>query len=135
MPIDALGEWTADAFHLGDVVYRRRLHAAQAAEVLDQRLAALCPDAGNLVQHGGRALLAAAGAVADDGEAVRLVADRLDEMQPGGRGGELQAARPRLDDQLLQPGLALRAFRHADHAHLVKAEVGEHRARDADLTL
>src|SRR4051812_15251792 len=135
MPIDALGERTADAFHLGDVVDRGRLHAAQAAEVLDQRLAALRADAGNLVQHGSRALFAAASAVADDGEAMRLVADRLDEVQRRVRRRELQGARVRLDDQLFQPGLALGTFGHAHHTQLVQAEVGEYRAGDTDLTL
>src|SRR3954469_13033626 len=135
MPIDALGEWTADAFDLGDVVDRRRLHAAQATEVLDQRLAALGADAGNLVQHRGRARLAPASAMADDGEAVRLVADRLDEVQSRVRRRELQAARIRLDDQLFQAGLALRALGDAHHADLMQAEIGEHRPRDTDLTL
>src|ERR1051325_11548211 len=114
MPVDALRERPADAFDLGDVVDRRRLYAAQAAEVLDQRLPALRADAGDLVQHRSGALLAAAGAVADDGEAVCLVADRLDEMQPRVRRRKLQAARFRFDDQLFQPGLSLRAFGHAD---------------------
>src|SRR5947207_14841370 len=123
MPIDALGERTADAFHLGDVVDRRRLYAAQAAEVLDQCLAALRADAGNLIQHRGRARLAAASAVADDGEAVRLVADRLDEMQRRVRRRELQAARLRLDDQLLEARLALRSLGDAHHADLMQAEI------------
>src|ERR1051325_1790665 len=135
MPVDALRERPADAFDLGDVVDRRRLHAAQAAEVLDQRLPALRADARDLVQHRGGARLAAARAVPDHGEAVRLIADRLDEMQPGVRGRELQASRLRLDDELLHPGLALRALGDPDHAYLVQAEVGEHAARDADLTL
>src|SRR5688572_25756536 len=101
MLIDALGERAADAFHLGDVVDRRGLHAAQAAEMLDQRLAALRADARNLVQHRRGARLAAARTMADHGEAVRLVADRLDEMQPSVRGRELERARLRLEDELL----------------------------------
>src|SRR6266481_3092218 len=79
MAIDALGERAADALHLGDVVDRRRLHAAQPAEMLDQRLAPLRADAGDLVEHRGGARLGAPRAMADDREAVRLVADRLDE--------------------------------------------------------
>src|SRR5205085_690671 len=133
MAVDALGERPADALDLGDIVDRRGLHAAQAAEMLDQRLAALGADAGNLVQHRGRALFAPPRAVANDGEAVRLVADRLDEMQRRMRRRELQTARARLDDQLLQSGLALGPLRHADEAYLVQAEIGEHGTRDADL--
>src|SRR5947209_5445824 len=81
VPVDALGERAADPFHLGDVVDRRCLDAAQAAEMLEQGLPALGADAGNLAQHGGGARLGAARAVADDRKAMRLVADRLDEMQ------------------------------------------------------
>src|SRR5205823_1963261 len=46
---------------------------------------------------------------------------------------ELQTARVRLDDQLLQSGLALRPLCHADEAYLVQAEIGEQGTRDADL--
>src|SRR5437588_9909231 len=133
MAVNPLGERPADALDLGDIVDRRGLHAAQAAEMLDQRLAALGADAGNLVQHRGRALFAPPRPVANDGEAVRLVADRLDEMQRRMRRRELQTARVRLDDQLLQSGLALRPLCHADEAYLMQAEIGEHGTRDADL--
>src|SRR6185295_7451805 len=83
--VDALGQRPADSRHLGDVVDRRGLHAAQSAERLDQRLAALGADAGNLVQHRSGARLAAARAVAEHREAMRLVADLLDQMQSGMR--------------------------------------------------
>src|SRR4051794_23083063 len=65
--VDALGERTADSRHLGDVVDRGGLHPAKTAEMLDQRLAPLGPDAGDLVQHRGGARLPATGAVSDDG--------------------------------------------------------------------
>src|SRR5678815_153802 len=86
--------------------------------MLDQRLAALGADARDLVQHGGGASLAASRAVSYHGEAVRLVADLLDEMEPGVGGRELEAALLRLEDELLQARLALGTLRHADHAHL-----------------
>src|SRR5258706_15623723 len=116
MFVDALGERAADAFHLRDVVYSRGLHAAQPAEMLDQRLAALRADAWNLVEHGRGARFSAPRAMADDGEAVRLVADRLDEVQPGVRGRQLQGARVGLQDQLFEAGFALGALRDPDHA-------------------
>src|ERR1051325_1492750 len=89
--VDALRERTADALHLGDIVDRGGLHAPQSAEMLDQRLAALGADARDLVEHRGGARLAAPRAVPDDGEAVRLVADRLDQVQAGVRRRELHA--------------------------------------------
>src|SRR5881392_1198048 len=49
-------------------------------------------------------------AVADDRETVRLVANRLDEVQAGMRRRELQAARIGFDDQLLEARLALGAL-------------------------
>src|ERR671915_2102187 len=107
MPVDALGERPADALDLGDVVDRRGLHAAQPAEMLDQRLAPLRADARDLVQHRRGARLAAARAMPDHREPVRLVADRLNEMQARMRRRELQRARLRLDDELLLAGLAL----------------------------
>src|SRR5919109_3269880 len=106
MTIDALGERPADALDLGDVVDRRRLHATQAAEVLDQRLATLRADARYFIEHGRGAALAAARAVADHREAMGFVADRLDEVQRRVRRRELQRARLRFDDQLLHAGLA-----------------------------
>src|SRR5712671_1142381 len=133
MLVDALRERTADPFHLRDLVDRRGLHAAQAAEMLDQRLAPLRADAGDLVEHGSGARFAAPRAMTDDGEAVRLVTDRLDEVQPGIRRRQLEGARLRLEDQLLEAGLALGAFRHADHADLVQAELDQRRARGAHL--
>src|ERR1700730_5614436 len=107
MLVDALGERAADPLHFRDIVYRRGLHTAQSAKVLDKRLAPLRADAGDLVEHRGGAGLAAARSMADDGEAVRLVADRLDEVQAGMRGRQLQGARLGLQDQLLRAGLAL----------------------------
>src|SRR5688572_14483453 len=117
--IDTLGERAADAFDLGDVVDRRSLHPAQAAEVLDQRLAALRADARDLVQHRGGARLAAARTVAEHREAVGLVADLLDEMQAGVRRRQLQGARLGLEDQLLLAGLAPRPLGDADDANLM----------------
>src|SRR4051812_38907564 len=133
MPVDALRERPADAFHLRDIVDRRRLHAAQAAEMLDQRLASLGTDAGNFVQHRRGATLSAPRAMPDDRKPVRLIADLLDEMQAGMRWRELEAACLGLDDELFHAGLAFRSFRHADDRHLVEPQVGEHGPRDADL--
>src|SRR5258708_3178870 len=135
MTVNALGERAANPFHFRDVVYRRRLDAAQSAEVLDQRLAALGADAGDLVQHRSGARLAAPRAMADDRETVRLVADRLDEVQPRMHRRKLQGARFGLEDQLFETGLALGTFRHADYAHLVQAGLHQRRPGWVDLRL
>src|SRR5712664_2146489 len=134
MLVDALGERAADPLHFRDIVHRRGLNAAQSAKVLDQRLAPLRADAGNLVEHRGGARLAAARPMPDDGKAVRLVADRLDEVQARMRGRKLQGARPGLQDQLLHAGLALRPFRDAYDAGLVQAKLDERSARRAHLS-
>src|SRR3954463_9263537 len=125
MAIDALGERPADSRDLGDVIHRRRLDPAQPAEVLDQGLAALGADARDLVQHGSRASFAASRPMSQDGEAVRLVADLLDEMEPGVGRRKLEAALLRLEDQLLHPRFALRALGHAHDAHLVQTQISQ----------
>src|SRR5262245_4418420 len=131
--VDALGERPADSRHLGDVVDRGGLDASQAPKMLDQRLAALGADSRDLVQHRGGARLAAARPVADHGEAVRLVANLLDEMQAGMRGRELEAALLGFEDELLHAGFALGALRHAHDAGLVQPQVGQCGPRRADL--
>ena len=71
----------------------------------------------------------------DDREAVRLVADLLDEMQARMRRRELQRARLRFEDQLFLSGLALGPFGHADHADLVQAQIMQDCSSDAHLPL
>ena len=93
MSVDSLRERPADACHAGKVVDRRCLDTAQPAEVREQPLPALRADAGNLVQRRGHARFAAARAVADHGEAMRLVANLLDQVQGGIVRRELQRLR------------------------------------------
>src|SRR5258706_16345140 len=81
--VDLFRERTADAVHFGNFIDGSRLHALQAAEMREQLLPAPRSDAGNLGEHRGGARLAALGTMADDGEAVRLVADALDQVQAG----------------------------------------------------
>src|SRR4029079_10561366 len=133
MPIDALGQRPADAFHLRDVVPRGCLHAAQTAEVLDQRLATLGANPRNLIQHRRGALFAAPRTARDDSEAVRLVADRLDQVEPRVGRSELERPRFGLDDQLFEAGLSFSTLRAFHHAYLVQSEIGEHAAGYAHL--
>ena len=57
----------------------------------------------------------------------------LDEMQPGMLRRQLQRLPLGLEDQLLQPRLALRPLGHADQRDVVQAELGEPRARRVHL--
>src|SRR5882672_10794083 len=86
LPVDLLGELAADALDLRQVLHAR----AHARDPLER---------------GRGAALRAAGAMPGDGEAVRLVADLLDEVQP--RMVRRQPHRLSSDPQLLQARLAL----------------------------
>src|SRR5580765_2877063 len=81
--VDALGERAADSRHARQVVHARRLQAAQAAEVREQRLALARADAGDVLERRRGARLRPPGAMTLDGEAVRFVADLLKQMQSG----------------------------------------------------
>ena len=52
---DSLRERTADSGHVRKIVDACRLHALQAAEMREQRMAALGPDAADLLQRRSRA--------------------------------------------------------------------------------
>src|SRR5471032_381909 len=125
--VNAFGELAADAFHPRQILDTRSQHALKSTEVLQEPLAAPRPHGGNLLEARRRARLAAARAVARDREAVRLVADLLDEMQRRMIGR--QAARLVLagHEELLHAGLALHALGHADHADVMQAEILHHR--------
>ena len=79
--IDALRERARDARRAREIVDARRLHAAQAAEMREQRLPLLAADAGDLLQRRRRARLRAPRAMTLDREAMRLVANLLQQMQ------------------------------------------------------
>src|SRR5215831_10567957 len=133
LPVDLLGELAADAFDLGEVLDARAHHPFQAPEPGQQLLAPLRAHAGDALERGGGAALGAPRAVPGDGEAVRLVADVLDQVQPGMIGR--QPERTLADPQLLEPGLALRALRDADQRDIREADLGERGLRRADLPL
>jgi hypothetical protein len=80
---DLLRQRPAHPGHPREVVDARRLHALQAAEVGEQRLPLLRADAGDLLQRRRRPRLRPAGAMTLDREPVRLVADLLQQVQPG----------------------------------------------------
>src|SRR4051812_32348999 len=98
VPVDAFSERAADSFDLCDLVDGCGFHAAQPAEMLQKGLPPPGSDTGDLAEHRRSARLAPARTMADDGEAVRLVADGLDQVQPRVRRRELDAPRFRLED-------------------------------------
>src|SRR5215831_4012061 len=112
LPVDFLSELAADAFDLGQVLDASAHHALETSESGQQLLAPLRPDAGDAFERGGRAALGAPCTMPGDREAVRLVADMLDQVQAGMVGRQPEGALA--DPQLLQPGLALGALGDAD---------------------
>ena len=90
----------ADPGNLGDLADGRRPQPLHRAEVLEQRLPAGRPEAGDLVQRARRHRLGPLAAVVGDGEAVRLVADPLEQVEAlagaraGSPGRRRRAARP-----------------------------------------
>ncbi len=83
----------------------------------------LASDPGDALQRGGAARLGAPTPVTGDGEAVRLVADLLNQMQAGMILRQPQGFVAPRHDQLLQARLALLALRHADHGDLPEPEL------------
>src|SRR5262245_16866049 len=71
----------ADAGNLGEIRGRGALDRLERPEMLQQRPLAARPDAGDFLQAGFADVLSAACAVRPDGEAVRLVAHALDEVE------------------------------------------------------
>ena len=74
-------------------------------------------------------------AVPLDREAMRLVANLLQKVQPRMVGRQVQHLRSIRKDDVLFPGLALRAFRDADQSRVVQPLFGQHVGRDGDLPL
>ncbi|MNV76374.1 hypothetical protein D3C71_1697210 [compost metagenome] len=79
--INRLGKLFTDAGCFGDFIDTGAVELLQAAEMFQQVAPALGPYPGHILQAGHPAGLAAAGAVAGDGETVGLVADLLDQVQ------------------------------------------------------
>src|SRR6266545_1775240 len=101
----------------------------------EQRMAALGPDAADLLQRRSRARLAAPGAMALNGEAVRLVANLLQQVQPRMIRGQRERLVAVGKDDLLEAGLALRALGDADEQRAVQSLLGQYVGCDADVTL
>src|SRR5262249_48093201 len=84
-------------------------------------------DARNLLEPRADAGLAAPGAVALYGEAMRFVPDLLDEMEPGMVRAERHRACAARHEQLLLPGLSCFAFRHRHEREVAQPQSGKPR--------
>src|SRR5882672_7154931 len=133
LPVDLLGELAADALHLRQVFHARTHHALQSAEPRQQLFAALRAHSRNALEARGGAPLGAPRPVPRDRKPVRLVANVLDQVQPGMIGREPHYALA--DPQLLQSGLALRALRDSYERDIRNSDFGESRSRGAELPL
>src|SRR5437899_1027667 len=78
---DALRQLAADARHAREIVHAGRLHATESAEMREQRLPPSCADPGDLLQRRCRARLGPPSAMSLDREAVRFVANLLQQMK------------------------------------------------------
>lgn len=114
--IDSLGQRLVHALDLGDFLDPRRLQARQAAEMSQQVGAPARADPGDVLEPAAGARFLPPAAVAGDGEAMRFVADLLDQLQAlgGGAGAQLAAVG---QQQALVARTAFLALGHAHHQH------------------
>src|SRR4051794_4456742 len=120
--MNALGERSAHAGHLADLVDTGRDQALQPAEMRQQLLPPLGADAVDALQNRRAARTTAPVAMAGDGEAMRLVTNLLDQMESGMIGGETQRLLATGDDQLLEARLALFTLGNADDGDRSQAQ-------------
>src|SRR5438552_8897606 len=131
--VDFFRELSTDPLDLRQVLYARAHAALQAAEPREQLLAAFGADPRNALQRRSGAPLGASRPVPGDGEAVRFIANPLDQMQSGVVGGKRHHALA--DPQLLEPGLSLRALGDAYERNVGESDLGERFSRRAHLSL
>src|SRR3989442_15680080 len=116
--VDFFRELSTDPLDLRQVLYARAHDTLQAAEAREQLLAAFGADPRNALQRRSDAPLGASRPVPGDGEAVRFIANPLDQVQSGVIGRKRQ--RTLADTQFFQPRLPLRALVNAHQPHVGK---------------
>jgi hypothetical protein len=79
--VDLFGQPPRDALDAAQILDGRRLDAIQPAELRQQFAAPRRADAGDIFKPGAAARLGAPGAMANDGETVRLVAYFLYQVE------------------------------------------------------
>src|SRR5262252_10062114 len=111
----------ADPGHLGEIGERGALDRLERAEMVEQGALAGRADARDLLQPRLADVAAPPHAVRADREAMRLIAQPLDEI-------ERRIARLELErlasgqEEGLHPGVTVRAFGHRDERHIDDAE-------------
>ena len=89
---------------------------------------------GDLVERRAADRLGAPRAVRADGEAMRLVAQALEEIEHGIARLEAERRLAR-HEEALAAGVAVGSLGDADHGDVVDAELGQHLARRRELAL
>src|SRR5476649_514570 len=112
--MDFLGEGAGDSGHRLDVLQSRRTHRAGTAEVMQQRALAAGADAGDFVQGRAGKLVGAARAMRAYGEAMRLVAQALQEIEHGIARLERER-RSAWHEEALASGIAVGTLGNADN--------------------
>ena len=121
-----LGRDAGDAFEL---LLGRLEHPLGRAEVLEQRAAPGRADTFDLVEHRLARRRVAALPVERDREAVRLVADPLQQLQPGRVIRQQDRLRPAGNEDLLDP------LGERDHRHPRQVELAHRGQRRRELAL
>src|SRR6266511_3019853 len=117
--VDLAGGLRADAGHLGEIGRRRALDRLERPEMVKQRALAGRADAGDFLQPRLADIAPAADAMRADREAMRLIAQPLDEIEHGITRLELEWVAPGQEEGL-HAGVAIRALgdglvRYIDH--------------------
>lgn len=86
--VESAGQGGRHAVHGGQLLFRGIAHGIEGSKGFPKRLAPFGADAPDLVQDGDQVVFAQAFAMVCNGEAVRFVADMLDDVQ--GRRGLFQ---------------------------------------------
>src|SRR5262249_4864620 len=112
----------ADPGHLGEIGQRRALDGLERAEMVEQGALAGRADARDLLQSRLADVAAAPDAGPRDGEAMRLVAQPLDEIERRIARLELERLAPGQEEGLHPAGVAVWAFGHRNQRHVDDAE-------------
>ena len=123
--INFLGNRSADTVDSLKIRQSRARNALRGAEMKQQRLLAFCPNAGNLIEWGGRHRLRPPRPMAANGKAVRFIPKALQEIEHGITG--LQHDRGPTDTiEVFASGITLRSLSNPQQVDVIDPEVGEY---------
>src|SRR5262245_5957724 len=122
----------ADAGHLGEIGGSGALDRLERSEMVQQRALARRADAGNFLQPGLADVAPPPHPMGAHGEAMRLVAQALDEIEHRLARLELERLAPRQEEGL-EPGVAVRSLGDGDERHVGDAERRQRLLRRREL--